>query len=413
MVLLALASGLKTLSVRAMTRPLYHEQGTQLSFQSAVVAVQGQQVALSETAFYPEGGGQNGDAGVWSWEGQSVSVLDTRKDKASGTIWHLLEGQPPALGTTIHGEVDRERRWKHMQRHSGEHLLAQAFKRVNPAFQVAAVSMGSPECHLDLLGDPSESDVRAAEQLLRETLGRTELLLETPIVPEAELPNFPLRRETKITGQVRLVIFQDSAGNYFDVSACGGTHVPRASQCAPVVVLRTERIKGGLTRVTFMAGEEASAYLARIYREAKALSQGFSVPVEKLPERVAALSAERDTLGRELDATRALLARLILAGTPVETVAGVQVRFVTLPSDDLLLPTLTSVVSGEVVAALTPSGRCGIGSGTMSNKAGEVLRSALAVTGGKGGGKPDLAQGSCEQPKEFINAVKQVLSQQN
>ena len=87
------------------------------------------------------------------------------------------------------------------------------------------------------------------------------------MVPEAELPQYPLRREPQVRGQVRLVIFRDGAGVPFDVSACGGTHVPHAAMAAPVVVLRTERVRGGLTRVVFMAGEEASAYLGGVYAQ--------------------------------------------------------------------------------------------------------------------------------------------------
>lgn len=339
--------------------------------------------------------------------------MGTRKDKATGQIWHRLAGELPTPDSQVHGDIDQTTRWRHMQRHSGEHLLAQAFRRVSPAFQVAAVSMNSPECHLDLLGDPSESQVWAAETLLRETLGRDELTLLTPIVPEAELQNYPLRRETKVTGQVRLVIFQDSGGEYFDVSACGGTHVPRAAMCAPVVILRTERIKGGLTRVTFMAGEEASAYLSGVYREAKALAQGFSVPVERLTERVEALTAERDTLKADLAASREYLARSLVAVAPSQMIGNTAVRFLELDDLALLQPALTSAATGEVIVALAPDGRCGIGSNAPQVKASEVLRAALGVTGGKGGGRPELAQGTTAQPSDFFGAVRPLLFTEN
>ncbi|WP_034351884.1 serine-tRNA(Ala) deacylase AlaX, partial [Deinococcus phoenicis] len=260
-----------------MTRPLYHEAPTRLTFTATVTEVREGAAALDATAFYPEGGGQNGDAGVLRWPGGEVRVRETRKDRASGMIWHELAGPAggvsagtvPAVGTPVTGEVDAARRWRNMARHSAEHLLAQAFHRVNPAFGVAAVSMRNAEGTLDLTGDPTEADIQAAEALLRETLARTDLTLDTPTVPETELHRYPLRREAKVRGNVRLVIFRDAGGTPFDVSACGGTHVPRASLAAPVVVLRSERIRGGLTRVVFMAGEEASEYLSGVYREAR------------------------------------------------------------------------------------------------------------------------------------------------
>lgn len=392
-------------------RALYHENGLRLTFESSVVA-QGQgEVALDATAFYPEGGGQRADTGTLHWSGGEARVTDTRKDKATGVIWHAVEGPLPPVGVVVAGEIDRARRWRHMQRHSGEHLLAQAFLRINPAFQVVAVSMNSPECHLDLKGDPAEAQVRAAEALLRETLGRDELTLFTPIIPEAQLGHYPLRRETKVTGEVRLVMFRDSTGEYFDVSACGGTHVPRAAMCAPVVVLRTERIKGGLTRVTFMAGEEASEYLSGVYREARALAQGFSVPVERLTGRVQALGEEKEALKAELEAVRAELAAQLLSASVPQQVQGHPVHFLPLTSDALLLPVLGSVRAGEVVVALASSGRCGIGSGLVAADAGAVLRSALQQTGGKGGGKLDLAQGSTATPDAFFAAAQRELEE--
>ncbi|GGM08382.1 alanyl-tRNA editing protein [Deinococcus aerophilus] len=389
-----------------MTRALYHEDAVGLSFGAQVQAVRGEggnpEVLLDATAFYPEGGGQGADHGVLRWNGGEASVTDTRKDKSSGEIWHRLGGPPPAPGTAVTGVVDAARRWRHMQRHSGEHLLAQAFVQISPAFTVEAVNMTRPECTLDLRGDPTEKDVRAAEQLLRETLARTRLILETPSVPEEHLGAYPLRRETKVRGQVRLVIFRREDGQPFDVSACGGTHVPHASLAAPVVALRTERIRGGVTRVTFMAGEEAAEYLGGVYREARALAQDFSVPVEGLPDRVAALNAE-------LGATKAETARLreTLARVRVTTAPADEHGLLTLTLEDpaLLAPALAAVPDGAVLAVLAPGGRCGVASGRAGVHAGEILRAALAVTGGKGGGRAELAQGVTLEPARFLAAV--------
>ncbi|UQN06372.1 alanyl-tRNA editing protein [Deinococcus sp. QL22] len=393
-----------------MTRALYYEDGTKLTFDSVVNDISGSEVALDATAFYPEGGGQNGDAGRLTWAGGTAAVLDTRKDKATGLIWHKLEGAPPPVGTPVSGQVDAARRWRQMQRHSGEHLLAQAFRRVNPAFSVAAVGMRSPECTLDLEGDPAEMHVHAAETLLRETLGRADLTLDTPTVAEDDLHLYAPRRETKVRGQVRLVIFRDSAGEAFDVSACGGLHVPRASLAAPVVILRTERIRAGLTRVVFMAGEEAGEYLARVYGEARALAQGFSVPVDCLHERVAAVVGERDALKAEASALRAQLAATLLGAAPTETVNGLPVRCVTLDDVTLLLPTLNAVPDGEIVLALAPGGRCGMATPRDDVNAGAMLSAVLKATGGKGGGKPAIAQGTTPQPDGFFAAIKEALS---
>ncbi|WP_221089757.1 alanyl-tRNA editing protein [Deinococcus aquaedulcis] len=391
-----------------MTRPLYHDS-TLFTFAAQVAQVQGSEVALDATALYPEAGGQAADTGTLRWPGGEARVLGGRKDKATGLIWHPLAGDLPPLGAAVQGEVDQARRWRHMQRHSGEHLLAQAFLRVNPAFTVAAVNMAGPECTLDLHGDPAERHIRAAETLLRETLGRTELTLETPVVPEGDLNRYPLRRETAVRGEVRLVIFRDAQGQPFDVSACGGTHVPRASMAAPVAVLRHERIKGGVTRVTFMAGEEASASLGGVYAQARALAQGFSVPVERLPERVQALREQAGALQAELDALHAAQARTLRDAAPAEPRGDVTLRVVGLPSPAGLPAALGDLPPGHVVLATTPEGRCGVGSAAPGVDASALLRAALAVAGGKGGGRADLAQGSTPDPAAFLDAARALL----
>ncbi len=394
-----------------MTRALYHEDTVCLSFGARVQAVREDagtsEVLLDATAFYPEGGGQGADHGVLRWDGGEVRVTDTRRDRASGEIWHRVGGRPPAPGSDVTGMVDAARRWRHMQRHSGEHLLAQAFVQISPAFTVEAVNMTRPECTLDLRGDPTEHDVRAAERLLRETLARTRLTLETPSVPEDQLGAYPLRRETKVRGQVRLVIFRREGGQPFDVSACGGTHVPHASLAAPVVALRTERIRGGVTRVTFMAGEEAAEYLAGVYRAARALAQDFSVPVEGLPDRVAAVNAELGAAKAETARLRETLARALVAAAPADERG---LLTLTLEDPALLAPALAAVPDGAVLAALAPGGRCGVASGRSGMHAGEILRAALGVTGGKGGGRAELAQGVAGEPAWFLAAVGGALA---
>ncbi|GAA0511671.1 alanyl-tRNA editing protein [Deinococcus depolymerans] len=396
-----------------MTRALYHVSHD-LTFAAEVTHAAGHEAALDATALYPEAGGQAADTGTLRWTGESgelraATVTHSRKEKASGLIWHTLDGDAPPVGTPVQGEVDAARRWRHSQRHSAEHLLAQAFVRVNPAFTVDAVNMTGPECTLDLRGDPAETHVRAAGALLRETLGRTDLTLETPVVPDRDLHLYPLRRESKVSGNVRLVIFRDGQGEPFDVSACGGTHVPRAAMAAPVVILRTERVRGGVTRVTFMAGEEAGAYLGSVYAGARRLAVGFSVPVERLPERVEALTTERNALAAQLDALHAAHARTLRDAAPTETHGTVTLRVVTLPDPAGLLPALTDLNPGEVVVAVTDAGRVGIGSADPAVNAGAVLRAALTASGGRGGGRPDLAQGSAPDVAAFTHAVRATL----
>ena len=144
-----------------------------------------------------------------------------------------------------------------------------------------------------------------------------------------------------------------------------------------------------------------------VYQSARTLAQDFSAPVDRLPERVAALRADLSAARADADALRARLADQLVAAAPAEGTPPL--RLLTLDDAALLAPVLTAVPADEVLAAVGPGGRCGVASGHPDVKAGDVLRAALAVTGGKGGGKPELAQGSTADEEGFLGAVRQVL----
>ena len=390
------------------TERLYWTEPQAQSFTASVTAVRGREVALDRTLFYPEGGGQSCDTGTLSWAGGVAQVTDVQKD--GGTIWHTMGGELPPVGSNVEGSLDWARRYRHSQRHTGEHLLAQAFYRVNPAFGVRAVSMRGPECTLDLAGQPGESHVQAAQTLLTGML-RTPLTLDTQMVPATELDSYPLRRPPQVSGLVRVVLFRTASGEIWEASACGGTHLPSAVQAAPVVVIRTERVKNDLTRVTFMAGEEATERLSGLYAQAQTLARGFSVGVDRLPEKVADLQAEVQEAKAVAARTRRRLAAVLLAQADWKHVSPGLAALIEV-DEDLLSPLLEA--AGEraraVTVVLTLGGRCGVASDLPQYSAGTLLRGWLAVAGGRGGGRPELAQGQAERPDDFRVAVQQWLN---
>ncbi|MGY2893095.1 alanyl-tRNA editing protein [Deinococcus sp. UYEF24] len=390
------------------TEKLYWTRPQDRTFTATVTAVDGQRLALDRTLFYPEGGGQSCDAGTLDWQGHTAQVSNVQKttgQKGGDTIWHTVDGQPPEVGSEVTGTLDWARRYRHSQRHTAEHLLAQAFWRVNPAFGVRSVGMRGPECTLDLAGQPGESHVLAAQALLTERL-REGLTLETVMVGANELSAYPLRRPPQVEGKVRVVLFREPDGTIWEASACGGTHLPLGVQAAPVVVLRTERVKGDLTRVTFMAGEEATERLSGVYAQAQALARGFSVGIERLPERVTDLQAEVKAAQDTAANLRRQLAAGMLAQAEWTPIPGG--RFTLLESaDDLLLPVLEAAgnEAGSLSVVLTTGGRCAVASTLPEYSAQTLLRGWLAQAGGRGGGRPELAQGQAERPGDFRNAV--------
>ena len=396
------------------TERLYWSQPQARTFAATVTATRGQNVALDQTLFYPEGGGQSCDAGTLSWEGGGALVRDVQK--ASDSLWHTLEGQPPPVGTQVAGTLDWVRRYRHSQRHTAEHLLAQAFWRVNAAFGVRSVGMRGPECTLDLAGQPGESHVQAAQALLSKTL-REGLSLETVMVPAGALDAYPLRRPPQVSGQVRVVLFREPGGKVWEASACGGTHLPQGVQAAPVVVLKSERIKHDLTRVTFMAGEEAQERLSGVYAQAQTLSRGFSVGIERLPERVTQLQDELKGAERRLTTAHRELASQALRQATWDRIPGGELALVQ-PADTLpdlpqleqneLVPFLLELAAQRpdcVVVVLAPDGGCGMASSLPDYPAHTLLRAWLAQSEGRGGGRPELARGATERPEDFRNAV--------
>lgn len=396
------------------TERLYWSQPQARTFAATVTATRGQNVALDQTLFYPEGGGQSCDAGTLLWESGGALVKDVQK--SGNTLWHTLEGQPPTVGSEVTGTLDWGQRSRHSQRHTAEHLLAQAFWRVNAAFGVRSVGMRGPECTLDLAGQPGESHVQAAQALLSETL-REGLNLETVMVPAGALDAYPLRRPPQVSGQVRVVLFKEPGGAIWEASACGGTHLPTGAQAAPVVVLKTERIKHDLTRVTFMAGEEARERLSGVYAQAQALARGFSVGIDWLPERVTQLQDELKGAERRLTTAHRELASQALRQATWHRIPGGELALVqpadTLPDlpqleQDELVPYVLELAAQRpdcVVVVLAPDGGCGVASSLPDYPAHTLLRAWLAQSEGRGGGRPELARGATERPEDFRNAV--------
>ena len=136
-------------------------------------------LTLEQSAFYPTSGGQAHDTGHLRGEGGSALVVEVRVE--DGRVWHRVDRNPFASGAQVEGELDWQRRYRHMQRHSGQHLLSQALLRVDEAFETRSVS---PTCSLLLPGiavdrPAIEKPIKKPLQPLRRGLHRPRL----PIPP--------------------------------------------------------------------------------------------------------------------------------------------------------------------------------------------------------------------------------------
>ena len=345
-------------------------------------------VLLDRTAFYPASGGQPPDAGTLG----GVPVLDV-VDLEDGAVAHVL-GSPLAEGARVAAAIDWPRRFDHMQQHTGQHVLSAAFDRL---FDIRTVSfhMSADVSTIDLATEAAPDAVAAAEHEANRVVWE-DRPVSIRFVTAAEAASLPLRKEPARGGTLRLIEVSD-----FDLSACGGTHVARTGAIGIIAVTAWERFRGG-TRLTFVCGGRALR-MFRTYRDAVTGSiRSLSVLPPELPAAVERVQAESKELRRTVRMLQEALAlheaRRLVADAPL--VAGVRVLVRALDGWDAGgLKTIAgaAVLEAPAVVALFSSASPPVvvvaRSKDLPADAQAVLKGLVGRFGGRGGGKPDLAQG--------------------
>jgi len=206
-------------------------------------AGENQEIVLERTLFYPTSGGQPADRGVLG----GVPVVDVFEE--GERIVHVTNGKVPD-GERVEGSIDWDRRFDHMQQHTGQHILSQAFV-LSASAKTVGFHLGSEASSIDLdVADLSAERIAQTESIANGVVfeNRDVVLHE---VPFEKIASIPLRKPTQRESTVRVV---EVSG--FDWSGCCGTHVKRTGDVGLIKVVRWERYKGG-TRVTFLCGWRA------------------------------------------------------------------------------------------------------------------------------------------------------------
>lgn len=246
-------------------------------------------VALDRTAFYPTGGGQPHDTGVLASGGVEVAVLDVLAE--DGVVWHGLAAAMD--GDEVRGAVDWDRRFDHMQQHTGQHVLSQAFVHRCEA-ETVAFHLGASYSTIDLnRADLTPTALADAEAAANAIVDAALPVTATFVTPD-ELAALPLRKPPKVTEDIRIVQVQG-----FDWSACGGTHVANTAAIGQIKIVATER-RGPELRVTFLCGRRARADYARLKALAQGLVARFTTAEDEILATVDRRAAEMDTLRKEL-----------------------------------------------------------------------------------------------------------------
>ncbi len=394
-----------------MTEKLYYDNGKVLTFTARVVATRdterGPVVQLDRTAFYPTGGGQAHDTGTLN----GIRVHDVWTDEA-GEVWHLLERRPQT--DVVEGVVDRDRRFDHMQQHTGQHLLSAVFTRdLNGATR--SVHFGETENTVDVdLPRLSWEAAQRIEEAVNQVIWE-DRPVRARFVTEAELEDQTLRREPQVEGEIRVVSVEG-----LDAAPCGGTHVTRTGEIGAVKLTSIASYKNGV-RVGFLCGRRALHDHRRALRLLETLKLSLTVGQDELPDAVARLQSEVKETRKALREARATLADFAADRLWTEAPVVEGVRYVVAHWPDRPFKYAQAVAKRlrertKTLILLATGGDHGVRlvcacSDDVEADAAEILHAAAAPLNARGGGSPAMAQGGGPPvaPEMVLPALKAAL----
>ena len=352
------------------------------------------ETVLDRTAFYPEGGGQNGDTG-WllpdGAEGEKIRVFDTHEK--DGLIRHYTK-QPVAEGVSVHGILDFERRFGLMQNHSGEHIVS-GLVNSRFGFNNVGFHMGADAVTIDFDGELTMDDLRSIEEAANEIVWR-DLEVRIHVYDEHDCEGLSYRSKKELHGSVRLVTFPDA-----DVCACCGTHVKRTGQIGLIRIISAERFRQGV-RVQMLCGRDAYRYDTAMVEQNHLVSVALSAKPALTGEAVARL---KETAAA--DAYRVMETEKKLFEMKAAALSGR--GNVMLIEEDLSpdsVRRLTDAVMKTCKGIACVFSLCDDGAryalGQENGDLREMNKKLNLELAGRGGGKPFFVQGSCKAGKEQI-----------
>jgi len=372
-------------------------------------------LVLDRSAFYPTGGGQPFDTGRIG----EVAVVDVvAESDEGGRVFHFVEvpagGALPAVGAAVHGKVDAARRRDHLQQHTGQHILSQAFV-VAAQLETKSFHLGAETSTIDV--DPGTTDAVVARAVaLANDVVFSDRELRVHEVGADDLARFNVRRKTFHGTRIRLV---EVVG--FDVSTCGGTHARRAGEVGLIVVKGVEKSKAH-HRVEFVCGgralreyERGRRILGDAARRLSTADDQVAIQVAKLSEQGLALRKRvkqlfeiaADVQARELLAAAAALGgrRVVVAKLADLSLEEAQVlaRKLAATADAPPVVTLLGIADGE--GGKLVFARSGAAGDAALPAMGPLVKAMTERFGGRGGGSPGSAQGAIAKASDLDAAL--------
>ncbi len=379
-------------------------------------------VVLEETPFYAESGGQAGDSGILRWDGGEFEVTDTQKEGDNHLhVGRVLSGAL-ASGQSVTAIVDREKRQATALNHSATHLLHAALQKVLGEHVVQKGSLVNSE---RLRFDFSHFEAVTADQLKEiEQMVNRQVRENTTV--DTEVTDMDTAREKgamalfgeKYGDEVRLLSMGTES---FSVELCGGTHAKRTGDIGSIIITSESGIASGVRRIEGVTGCAADVWLAAGEAQLKEVASLVKGNRDNLAEKVKSALDKSRSLEKEIEQLKAKLASSAgddLAGQAVE-VQGVNVLAAILEGADrkTLMDTADQLKnklgSAVVLLATIDEGKVTLVSGVTKDisgklKAGDLMKEAASIVGGKGGGRPDMAQGGGTDPAKVPEALGMV-----
>lgn len=386
-----------------MTNKLYYVDPYIQAFSATILKQTPDYVVLSETAFYPTGGGQPHDTGTIN------GIAVTNVEIVDGEIRHYLAAVLPKNTEHAEGLIDWNRRLDHMQQHAGQHILSAAFDNL---FEWKTVSfhLGKETSTIDLdVSDISEDVLQQTETLANEIVLENRPI-ETKWVTEEELGQYKLRKATKITEDIRLVIVPD-----FDYNACGGTHPSTTGQIGLIKILRVEKQKR-IIRVEFVCGNRVLSQLHRKQGIISNLIGSLSSPEDKLENTVQSVLANNKMLEKQLanlkdsllqyeakDLTSSLGQTIITRIFQNRTIQELQKlgKYVTSESTESICILVSENETRLQVVVVKGS--------SVNQNMKQLLEYVLPLINGKGGGNNTIAQGGGESTISGEQLIEKIV----
>ena len=390
------------------TKKLYYEQSSDIEFEAVVLDFFDEYAVTDQTLFYPEGGGQPADTGTMVSSESMVRVDDVIK--VGEVILHHISGGILQRGDRVKGMVDEERRWSLMRHHTATHVILHAAKEVLGAhIHQAGAQKGS---------ESSRMDLRHFKHITPDELRRIETAANRMIMANQPV-EISTEDRTKAEQKYGFSLYQGGvppgrdlrivkvAG---DIEACAGTHCRSTGEVGVIKIIRVEHIQDGIERIEFTAGIAAVYYMQHLEQIVTSSAEALSVQPDNLPATVNRFFTEWKDQKKEIERMSTKVVELEMQSLVAESIEGITVviKRIDLPQKELAQMASSVSEKGGIalLAGVGETVRVVLASGDARVNAGEIIGQVCSLLGGKGGGKPTMAQGGGPDAGQIDLALK-------